>query len=327
MRRTQFKSDGESVQTLSSDVEKVLAIAFMNARRRRHGVLTVEMLCFHLLYETTVQEVFNSLNLDVEGLRQDIAQHISIHVPLVAEGIKEVDTQPTFELQNALQRAISEVGDSGPVTGAHVLKAIFAFTESAAVNLLHKHGMDATKFGEPSMLDLMQKAGGRKAGEVNTNDEQSSHLNNRKPHEQPQTCSGCTFWVKRVEGETGWRIGLGRCANVPKFHDVTEPSAGSSDYEDGTEVLKPSHKEVKAFALDTTGHLAELLTKGDFGCTNHSVKTMKTIQFKNVPIGGWFKDSTAGTWHLKTSSTKGAYQHYGSRYEPTYAPTDTVYVE
>lgn len=81
-------------------------------------------------------------------------------------------------------------------------------------------------------------------------------------------CGNCKYWIKRVEGEHGWGIGLGRCGNVPKFHDVTQASEDDSNIDSGTEVLKPQHLGVKAVAIDGSGYRAELLTMKDFGCTS-----------------------------------------------------------
>lgn len=54
---------------------------------------------------------------------------------------------------------------------------------------------------------------------------------------------------------------------------------------------------------------------------------MKVVQFSSVPVGGWFKESMSGTWHLKSSSTTGMYQSFGTRYEPTFKGEETVFVD
>ena len=85
-------------------------------------------------------------------------------------------------------------------------------------------------------------------------------------------CADCKFWVKRVEGETGWKVGLGQCSNVPKFQDATESSPDPEEFEMGTEVLKPECQGVKAMAIDGSGYLAQLLTMPDFGCVSYISK-------------------------------------------------------
>lgn len=86
-------------------------------------------------------------------------------------------------------------------------------------------------------------------------------------------CANCKFWAKREAGQAGWKIGLGKCSNVPKFHDVTESSPNPDEYDLGTEVLKPEYQDVKALAIDGSGYRAELLTMGTFGCIAFVSKT------------------------------------------------------
>lgn len=54
---------------------------------------------------------------------------------------------------------------------------------------------------------------------------------------------------------------------------------------------------------------------------------MKTVAFSDVPVGDWFKESEAGAWHLKTGLNKAMYQSFGTRYEPCFAATDTVFMD
>lgn len=84
-------------------------------------------------------------------------------------------------------------------------------------------------------------------------------------------CASCKFWVQRAEGQQGWKIGLGKCTNVPKFFDVTKDGEDASGGY-GDEVLKPDWQGVKALALDGSGYCAELLTMPDFGCVSYIPK-------------------------------------------------------
>jgi hypothetical protein len=54
---------------------------------------------------------------------------------------------------------------------------------------------------------------------------------------------------------------------------------------------------------------------------------MKTVQFSAVPLGGWFKESANGNWHLKVSASKGMYQSFGTRYEPAFKAEEPVLVD
>lgn len=83
-----------------------------------------------------------------------------------------------------------------------------------------------------------------------------------------KNCMACKLWTKSEKGEPGWRMGMGKCTNVPKFHDATE-DVGEYDPEDagdGPRTLKPEFQGIKALCLDGTGYRAELITAADFGC-------------------------------------------------------------
>lgn len=54
---------------------------------------------------------------------------------------------------------------------------------------------------------------------------------------------------------------------------------------------------------------------------------MKSVLFKTVPLGGWFKPAAADCWHLKTSVATGMYQHCGTPYEPRFGASESVLVE
>lgn len=54
---------------------------------------------------------------------------------------------------------------------------------------------------------------------------------------------------------------------------------------------------------------------------------MKTVLFSEVPVGGWFKESADGCWHLKADAQTGMYQRFGTRYEPKFAASETVLVD
>jgi hypothetical protein len=90
------------------------------------------------------------------------------------------------------------------------------------------------------------------------------------------TCATCSFWVlSRTELDPGWKIGLGKCTNVPKFFDATEELVNSDDssgVQYNCQTLKPGYQNVKALALDGDGFVAELLTMPDFGCVSYVQK-------------------------------------------------------
>jgi hypothetical protein len=56
-------------------------------------------------------------------------------------------------------------------------------------------------------------------------------------------------------------------------------------------------------------------------------KQLEPVSFGSILVGTWFKDIVEGAWHLKTSSIKGMYQSCGTRFEPTFLKSETVFVE
>lgn len=58
-----------------------------------------------------------------------------------------------------------------------------------------------------------------------------------------------------------------------------------------------------------------------------TTSTLQTVTFESVPLGSSFKEEEDGVWHLKTSATKGTYQSWGTRYEPSFAQDVLVLVE
>ncbi len=123
---------------LSKDLEVSLNLAFQGARNKRHEFMTVEHLLLALLDNDIAIDVLKACGIDLERLRSDLEEFVESTTPLLPEGDKERDTQPTLGFQRVLQRAIFHVQSSGKreVTGANVLVAIFSEQESHAIFLL-----------------------------------------------------------------------------------------------------------------------------------------------------------------------------------------------
>jgi ATP-dependent Clp protease ATP-binding subunit ClpA len=117
-------------------------MAFMDARQKRHELITVEHLLLAMLDNPSALDVLQACGANLEKLKTEISGHIEEHTPLVS-GLEEVDTQPTLGFQRVIQRAMLHVQSSGKkeVTGANVLVAIFGEKESHAVYFLHQEGI------------------------------------------------------------------------------------------------------------------------------------------------------------------------------------------
>ena len=127
---------------IAQELEVSLHMAFMDARQKRHELITVEHLLLAMLDNPSASEVLNACGAKIDKLRSDIAGHIEEHTPIVS-GSDDVDTQPTLGFQRVIQRAMLHVQSSGKkeVTGANVLVAIFGEKDSHAVYFLHQQGI------------------------------------------------------------------------------------------------------------------------------------------------------------------------------------------
>ena len=127
---------------IAQELEVSLHMAFMDARQKRHELITVEHLLMAMLDNPSASDVLKSCGANIDKLRADLTDHIEEHTPIV-DGKEEVDTQPTLGFQRVIQRAMLHVQSSGKkeVTGANVLVAIFGEKDSHAVYFLHQQGI------------------------------------------------------------------------------------------------------------------------------------------------------------------------------------------
>jgi ATP-dependent Clp protease ATP-binding subunit ClpA len=127
---------------IAQELEVSLHMAFMDARQKRHELITVEHLLLAMLDNLSALEVLKACGANLDKLKTEISGHIEEHTPIVS-GLEEVDTQPTLGFQRVIQRAMLHVQSSGKkeVTGANVLVAIFGEKDSHAVYFLHQEGI------------------------------------------------------------------------------------------------------------------------------------------------------------------------------------------
>lgn len=127
---------------IAQELEVSLHMAFMEARQKRHELITVEHLLLAMLDNPTAAAVLHACGAKLETLRAELTDYIEEHTPTV-DGAEDVDTQPTLGFQRVIQRAMLHVQSSGKkeVTGANVLVAIYGEKDSHAVFFLHQQGV------------------------------------------------------------------------------------------------------------------------------------------------------------------------------------------
>jgi Glyoxalase superfamily protein/Clp amino terminal domain, pathogenicity island component len=124
----------------SRELESTLHRALADANRREHGYATLEHLLLALIDDFDALAVMKACNVDLGALKRDLANYVD----------------------NELRRLVNSDGNGATreeITGANVLVAMFAETESPAVRRLGQQDMarqDAMNF----ILQGIAKAGG-----------------------------------------------------------------------------------------------------------------------------------------------------------------------
>ncbi|MGV3582406.1 MAG: ATP-dependent Clp protease ATP-binding subunit ClpA [Methylophilus sp.] len=160
---------------IAQELEVSLHMAFMDARQKRHELITVEHLLLAMIDNPTAAEVLRACGAKFDTLRTELTQYIEEHTPTV-NGEEEVDTQPTLGFQRVIQRAMLHVQSSGKkeVTGANVLVAIYGEKDSHAVFFLHQQGitrLDVVNFISHGVAKLPEGEDKAEAGEQDTETE------------------------------------------------------------------------------------------------------------------------------------------------------------
>ena len=160
---------------IAQELEVSLHMAFMEARRKRHELISVEHLLLAMTDNPSAAEVLRACGANIEQLKKQLGDFIDEHTPIVP-GDNEVETQPTLGFQRVIQRAILHVQSSGKkeVTGANILVAIFGEKDSHAVYYLHQQGtsrLDVVNFISHGITKQSPKASGPGSSEQSENND------------------------------------------------------------------------------------------------------------------------------------------------------------
>ncbi len=128
---------------IAQELEVSLHLAFVEARQKRHELITVEHLLLAMLDNPSAAQVLRACNVSLDDLRGVVSAFIDTHTPVVP-GDVEVDTQPTVGFQRVIQRAILHVQSANKkeVLGANILAALFGEKDSHAVHFLTERGVN-----------------------------------------------------------------------------------------------------------------------------------------------------------------------------------------
>ena len=168
---------------LSRELEVTLNLAFKDARKKRHELMSVEHLLLALLDNNAAVSVLNACGADIEALRGELEGFLEATTPLIPQNEAGRETQPTLGFQRVLQRAVFHVQSSGKkeVDGANVLVAIFSEQESHAAYLLKQQEVrriDVVNYishGIAKNGEEVERVGGGRAAEDDTEEDKDAN--------------------------------------------------------------------------------------------------------------------------------------------------------
>ena len=125
----------------SRELESTLHRALAGAKHREHEYATLEHLLLALIDDQDASAVMKACNVDLDALKKNVGDYIDNELTGLAKPGGN-DASPTDAFQRVFQRAVTHIQWSGreEITGANVLVAIFAETESPAVRVLGEQG-------------------------------------------------------------------------------------------------------------------------------------------------------------------------------------------
>jgi len=134
----------------SRELESTLHRALADANHRERDYATLEHLLLALIDDLDASAVMKACNVDLGALKKNLANYVDNELRGLANSDGD-DARPTSAFQRVIQRAVIHIQSSGreEVTGANVLVAMFAETESPAVRVLGEQDMtrqDAVNF-------------------------------------------------------------------------------------------------------------------------------------------------------------------------------------
>lgn len=123
---------------LGKELETNLQQTIIEARAKRHKMLSVEHLLLAMLDNTSAVEVLQSRGVNIEELRILLIDFVAKNTPIVPDS-DEINTQPTLAFHRVIQSAILDVKSTNKkeVLGRNVLAFLLNEYDSHAVSLLN----------------------------------------------------------------------------------------------------------------------------------------------------------------------------------------------
>lgn len=156
---------------LGKELETNLQQTIIEARAKRHKILSVEHLLLAMLDNASAVEVLQSRSVNIEELRALLIDFVAKNTPIAPDS-DEINTQPTLAFHRVIQSAILDVKSTNQkeVLGRNVLAFLLNEYDSHAVSLLNQRTIytldDDTKKNDGSAVSNVYS----NAGIVDPND-------------------------------------------------------------------------------------------------------------------------------------------------------------
>ena len=127
---------------IAKELEKILKLAFQEAKKRRHEFVCLEHLLYALLQDDEASRTIVKCGGDVEQLKKDLEEFFENNLEKLPA---EMDRKPqeTLSFHRVLQRAIlhAQSAEKSEIHGGDILAALFREGDSHAAFLLQKQGI------------------------------------------------------------------------------------------------------------------------------------------------------------------------------------------
>ncbi|RFC37906.1 MAG: Clp amino terminal domain-containing protein, pathogenicity island component [Candidatus Nitrotoga sp. LAW] len=124
---------------LGKELETNLRQIIIDARAKRHKILSVEHLLLAMLDNPSAIEILQSRGVDIEELRILLIDFVDKNTPIVPDS-DEINTQPTLAFHRVIQSAILHVKSTNQkeVSGRNILVFLLNEYDSHATSLLNQ---------------------------------------------------------------------------------------------------------------------------------------------------------------------------------------------
>jgi ATP-dependent Clp protease ATP-binding subunit ClpA len=268
---------------ISRELEISLALAFNEARRRRHEFVCIEHLLYALLHDEDIIDIIRHCGGDVDALKRALENFFDRHLERVPDGLP-VQPQQTTGFQRVLQRAAAHVQSAGKeeIQARNVLVAIFREQDSHAAYFMEQQGitrLDVLNYISHGVSKIFEDNFSRLPAGDEDDDEEELEGEPRKGRD-PLALFTTELVAKAAAGKIDPIIGreqeLARTAHVlcrrrknnPVF--VGEPGVGKTALAEGLALMihrgkvPRSLQNAKIYALDMGALLAGTRFRGDF---------------------------------------------------------------